>query len=261
MLLVDAHVHIHECFEFGAFFDAAYGNFCYHARQRGTRSWTAFLLLAECAKQSQFRRLQEKGSSPRCWRVLATEEPISLRLEREGRPDIGMYVVAGRQIVTKEKLEVLALLSGSTIEDGKPLGLTVTAVREAGGLPALPWGAGKWLGGRKRILTRYLERDKESDLFLADNGCRPFFWPLPLYARKAGLQILAGSDPLPFPWEERRAGSFGFSLQGEIDEHFPATSLGKLLRDRQRPPKPYGRPETFLRFFRNQAAMQIRKNF
>jgi hypothetical protein len=261
MLLIDAHVHIHDCFDLDGFFDAAYGNFRAAAEWGEAITWTGFLLLTEGEKQHRFRQLRERGSSARNWRALSTGEPHSLRLERKGRPGHGMYLVAGRQIVTAEKLEVLALLSGAMFEDGRPLAPTVAAVREAGGLPALPWGAGKWLGERKRVLASYLARQEEPELFLADNGCRPSFWPFPRYARNAGLQLLAGSDPLPFPWEERRAGSFGVRLQAEVDERFPAAGLGELLRDRRWKPQPYGRPERTFRFFRNQAAMQIHKNF
>jgi hypothetical protein len=261
MIFIDAHVHIHNCFDLDAFFDAAYGNFRAEAKQGGMELGSAFLLLTEGGRQHWFRQLQENGNLARNWRALPTGEPISLRLERRDRPGLRMYLAAGRQIVTAEKLEVLALLSGSIFEDGKPLGRTVAEVRQADGLPALPWGAGKWLGARKRVLTDYLGRHGEEDLFLADNGCRPSFWPFPLYARKAGPRLLAGSDPLPFPWEARRAGSFGISLRGDIDEGAPAASLRELLRDRWQRPQPYGRTETSFRFFRNQAAMQIHKNF
>lgn len=259
-LLIDAHVHIHDCFDLDAFFNAAYGNFGAEAARSKTGSWTAFLLLTEATGQHWFRQLREKGNSGRHWRVVPTREPIALRLEKEGLPGHEMYLVAGRQIVTAEKLEVLALLSGRIFKDGRPLAQTVAAVQEAGSLPALPWGAGKWLGPRRRMLTRYLDTRGAPTLFLADNGGRPFFWPFPFYARKTGLPVLAGSDPLPFPWEERRAGSFGFRLDGEIDGQFPTAALGKLLRDRRQPPRPYGRPETFFRFLRNQSAMQIYKN-
>lgn len=261
MLFIDAHVHIHDCFDLDSFFDAAHRNFRAAAERGGTVAGSGFLLLTEGGTQHRFRQLQEGGVSARSWRVLPTGEPHSLRLEKKGMPDRGMYLVAGRQIVTAEKLEVLALLSGVMFQDGSPLARTVAAVREAGGLAALPWGAGKWLGGRKRVLTGYLAEQAGADLFLADNGCRPVFWPFPRYARRTGLQLLAGTDPLPFPWEERRAGSFGVRLRGGIDERFPAASLRELLGNPLCRPQPYGRPENPFRFFRNQAAMQIHKNF
>ncbi len=260
MLLIDAHVHIHDCFDMDGFFDAAEGNFRAAAGGDGAVRLTGFLLLAETAKQHRFQQLRERGGSLRRWQALPTGEPLSLRLARTDRTGPGMYLVAGRQIVTAEKLEVLALLCGAEFEDGMELARTVGAVRTAGGLAALPWGAGKWLGSRKRLLAGYLAKERGGELFLADNGCRPSFWPFPRYARNAGRQPLAGTDPLPFPWEQGRAGSFGVRLEAGIDERSPAASLGILLRDRQCRPQPYGRPESPFRFVRNQAAMQIHKN-
>lgn len=52
--------------------------------------------------------------------------------------------MAGRQIVTAEKLEVLALGTDLDIDDGRPIREVLSLVTENGGLPVIPWGAGKW---------------------------------------------------------------------------------------------------------------------
>ena len=98
--------------------------------------------------------------------------------------------------------------------------------------------------------------------FLGDNGNRPFFWPLPaLFARAAsrGIRNLAGSDPLPFPGQENKVGSFGVRLSGRIDPLRPFSSLRSLLRNPEVPLYPYGRSERLYPFVRHQIGMRLRK--
>ena len=49
-VLVDAHVHIHDCFGLETFFDQAYRNFCSVARQHGWSSPLGVLMLTESAR-------------------------------------------------------------------------------------------------------------------------------------------------------------------------------------------------------------------
>jgi hypothetical protein len=51
MILIDAHVHIYDCFDLEKFFDSAYANFKSAAEQLGhTNDFTGILLLAETSK-------------------------------------------------------------------------------------------------------------------------------------------------------------------------------------------------------------------
>jgi hypothetical protein len=260
MILFDAHVHIHDRFNPAALFDAAYRNFCSVGKSLGA---AFFLLLTEGEKQHQFKQLRDGKNPCGDWQILSTGESFSLRLEKRGNTRSEMFLVAGRQLVTAERLEVLALLTGEQFEEGLPLARTVDEVRRLGALPALPWGAGKWLGRRKRVLSRFFQEETIQPLFLADNRCRPRLWPFPDFARKTSLKILAGTDPLPFPWEERRAGSYGCMLANDaalIDKFAPAAGLRRLLLDPWSQPVVYGQPEATLDFFKNQTAMQIHKH-
>jgi hypothetical protein len=261
MILFDAHVHIHDCFNMAVMFDAAHRNFSAAGMGRGA---DFFLLLTEGEKQNRFRQLRDEEKNCGDWRILPTGESCTLRLSRRVGASAEMFVVAGRQLVTAEKLEVLALLTDEQFEEGLPLARTVDEVRRRGALPALPWGAGKWLGRRKRVLSRFFQEEARQPLFLADNRCRPRLWPFPDFARKTALKILAGTDPLPFIWEERRAGSYGCMLAGDgarLDRSTPAAGLGRLLVDPRCRPVVYGHPEAAVNFFRNQTAMQIHKHF
>ena len=52
----------------------------------------------------------------------------------------------------------------------------VREARESGALVVIPWGAGKWLGRRGAVLSRYLRSVDDPGIFLGDNGGRPNAW-------------------------------------------------------------------------------------
>ncbi len=103
---------------------------------------------------------------------------------------------------------------------------------------------------------------RPGELFLGDESSRPFFWGTPRHfgeARARGLRVLPGTDPLPFPHELGRAGSFGFWAHMAIDPARPAASLKAHLRGPAPEVHPFGRLEGPVLFVRNQIAMQLRK--
>ena len=261
LLLVDGHVHLHDCFDIELLLDAALNNF-----QNVSQNNTAFFLaLTESKSQNYFQRLYQLGLgnedpkiSLNSWKIELTNESCSLRA-RKSNTDI--YIIAGRQIVTLESLEVLALLTDETFIDGLTTEKTVHLVLQAGGIPVIPWGFGKWMGKRGRILSKLLEFPIHG-LFLADNSGRPIFWQEPKLfeqAQKHNIGILNGSDPFPFKSEKERAGKAGFSIKGALDPQKPASSLKKLLLHRHSSPQVYGALETPWRFLRNQIAIQYLK--
>jgi len=194
------------------------------------------------------------------YRVFATEEDESLRIQK--MDGASLFLISGRQIVTAERLEVLALSTVSEIPDGLPLEETVAEVEKNGALPVIPWGFGKWIGRRGRILKRFMEEVSRPSFFLGDNGGRPAFLPEPAlfpFGRERGIRILPGSDPLPYPSETDRAGSFGFALRVPLDPGRPSHGIRTSLADHATCPEPYGRLETPFRFLRNQVAMQMMK--
>jgi hypothetical protein len=195
------------------------------------------------------------------YRFFPTEEAESLRIER---PDGAfLFLVAGFQIVTSERLEVLALSTVSEIPDGLPLGKTVAAVEKVGAVSVIPWGFGKWFGRRRHVLTEFLSSHREGGVFLGDNGGRPSFLRVPDFRREVfsgALKILPGSDSLPIASELHKVGSFGFTLRAELDERRPGASLVRTLLNPRVVPEPYGSPERFWRFLRNQTVMRIWKH-
>jgi hypothetical protein len=269
-LIIDGHVHIHDCFHIPRFFGSAFSNCLQVARNAGYESsHIPVLLLTEGRRQRVFRRIQKetKKGNDRLgdeqtggYRVFATEEVESLRIQNMG--GTRLFLISGRQIMTAERLEVLALSTISEIPDGLSLEETVAAVEKEGALPVIPWGFGKWIGRRGRIMKRFLENANRPDFFLGDNGGRPAFLPEPAHfsiGKERGIRILPGSDPLPYPSETDRAGSFGFTLRISLDPGRPAQGIRTALFDHATRPEPYGCLETPFRFLRNQIAMQMMK--
>lgn len=267
LVLADAHVHIYGCFDVPRFFGAAWTNL---RRQAGERSCTGMLLFTETVRDQWFMQLDalaERGepvgaAAGTPWRPERTGEPESLRVL--GPQGAELVAVAGRQIETAERLEVLALGTTAELRDGRPLAETVDRVRAAGALPVIPWGFGKWWGGRGALLRDYLNTAPIEDLFLGDNGGRPKLGPAPGHfglAAARGIRILPGSDPLPLASECRRPGSYGFSVEAPVDLERPWASLKAALARPDCVPRPFGERETASRFIRNQVYMQFDKRW
>jgi len=172
-----------------------------------------------------------------------------------------LVVIAGHQIVTAEKLEVLALCCPPEVREGEPLEATIAAVRSCGGVPLLPWGFGKWMFSRGKCIARVVEGAAPWPL-LGDNGGRPALsWTPRLLRRGAarGIPVLPGSDPLPFADQVRRVGRVGVIMEAALDLERPATSVRKWLITLRPPLRPFGNGLGPWEFARDQLRMQWRK--
>jgi hypothetical protein len=260
--LIDGHVHVHPCFSEDDVFESASSNLARAARGLGAEgNGPRVLLLTESAGDHFFRRALERAAGPASgrWTFRETGEPDSVTVRGEGENPV--VVVAGRQVVTSDALEVLALCRDVEVPDGRPIGRTLDDVRGAGALAAVPWGFGKWWLGRGRIVRDLIDREDPATFFLGDNGGRPAMGRKPALFRRAarrGIRVLPGSDPLPFPAQARRVGSYGFVVAGPLDTERPARSLRDALTDPGTRPRPFGRGERLIPFVRSQVAMQLR---
>lgn len=260
-LVLDGHVHIYPCFDRAEFLHAALENGREAARGLGMEAGGAVcLLMSETAVDHAFRELRDGRGLPGPWTAEPGGDGCSLRLRRGENETL--ILVAGRQIATREGLEVLALARDEEYPDGRSLEETLERVEESGAVPVIPWGFGKWWFGRRRLLLALLERRAPGSLFLGDNGGRPALTPRPRifeWARRKGFLLLPGTDPLPFPEQARTVGGVGFVLRGELDEGRPGESLRGLLSGLREQPPVFGRFESLFRFCRYQVAMQLRK--
>jgi hypothetical protein len=263
-------MHFHDCFDLEKVFTSAYRNFEAEAERLGAgKHFAGILLLAETSRAHWFDRLFNYADGMQLpnskntgkWSIHHTGDDGCL--EARAGDAQKLYLMAGRQIVTVENLEVLALLTVMKFEDGQPLEQVLGAVKESGAISVIPWGFGKWMGKRGRILENFLVVNR-APLFLGDNGGRPSFWPRPrLFAAAEGFggRVFPGSDPLPFKSEVRKIARFGFSVNCTFDSEQPATSLKRVLRDSSAQLEPYGPLERPMRFLLVQFAMFLRKYF
>lgn len=269
MILGDAHVHLHDCFDSAVFIEGAYANFDKAAagcNQAG--SFIGVLLFTEGSGEHGFDRLLEQVARQRrgyasglgAWKGHETEESASLYLTKGA--DKTIVIVAGRQVVTRERLEVLALGTRQSFEEKASIEDLIHHVAGEGALPVIPWGFGKWTGARGKHLRRLVEAATLPPFFLGDSATRPSFLPRsPIFslAEERGIRNLPGSDPLPFKREAQRAGRCGFILHHTLDKRCPGQDLKRLLGDPSVMIRQYAMQETPFRFMRNQLAMQFRK--
>ena len=126
ILLADAHVHIHDVFVIPSFLTAAYSHFSKEAERHSREAaFTGFLLLSESNGQNWFGRFRSTGipeqkkasnGGEAIWTVHETQEISSLIIENaQGHR---LFVLAGRQIVTRERIEILALATTARFRDG-----------------------------------------------------------------------------------------------------------------------------------------------
>ena len=201
------------------------------------------ILLAERQGCHAFERL--------CETAKPTQESESLWI---GTSAPSLLVIAGRQVVSAEGLEILAQATTARFTDGLPAAELLETMAAADAIITLPWGVGKWLGKRGRLLDRLLAADHEGRLLLGDNGGRPAWWR----ERRLRLRpVLRGSDPLPIAGDASRIGSFGSILEGELSREHPAADLRSLIRMLQHSPAGFGRLAPSFRFFANQLRMRV----
>ena len=265
IILFDAHVHIYRCFEIGQFLDSALKNFRHAAQGYSSEESLNFVLfLTEAPGIDFFSALlqdteQNGGKLNQDWVLHHTDEEESIRASHTcGK---SLHIITGRQVITTENLEVHALGTHYQDHNRRPAAEMIQNVMNHEGIPALPWGVGKWFGKRGRIVAQLMNEYREKVL-LSDNGGRPIFWPTPLLLRKAldsEILVVRGSDPLPIPSGQRKPGSFGSIISAEFCPSTPAYSMKNAFRGLSQQPAFYGTLENPLRFFQNQFLMQIRK--
>jgi hypothetical protein len=265
-IAIDAHGHFYPGFDARAFVDSAHAHLAGAAARRGheAAAGVVFVLGTSAGPPDGFGRLKaavEAGAlAPTAWCTRPTAEPVSLCLERPrgGR----LVVVAGRQVVSGDDLEVLALGTQHQFAAGKATETLICRVARAGGLPVVPWGVGKWLGRRGEQVRELLENAAAlPPFFVGDNANRPALWPRSAHFQAAavrGIKNLPGTDPLPFPRDARRVGRFGTILRGGLDPERPAQHLRHRLLEPSTTLRPFGRGASALRFVRHQLRLQLR---
>ena len=261
-LIVDGHVHFYGCHSLARFLDAAVDNLrrIGAAACHGRSDALPCLLMTESARDDAFARLSSgRMALPPGWTMLRQPCRASLHLARDGGGEL--RIIAGRQVATAERLEVLSIGSDTSVADGRPIAETISRVREAGAFPVIPWGFGKWWGRRGQIVRSVLEHESPELLSIGDNGGRLAAGPEPAIFRlgeRLGYRVFPGSDPLPFPGQEARVGSYGFLLDVACVGNPVASDITKALTGVPASPARLGHRTGPLAFANAQVRMQLK---
>jgi len=258
-LAIDAHVHLYPNFDLHTAFTGAINNF---AAWRSPVNSRSLLLLTERYDCQFFDRLESLASTIGfLFQRLPQREAV--RITNPDQQEL--FLFSGRQIVTRESLEVCALACSIQIPDRQTPALEVIRrVQETGGIPALNWAPGKWLFQRGKVVAHLLQACRPEELLIGDTSMRPTFWAMPWLMRRArrlGFRMIAGSDPLPFAGEEKNLGRYGCCLQAEWQDDQPVSSLRHALLHSSHELERRGRRSSSLEFFRRQSRiMREKKN-
>lgn len=246
-VLADTHVHIYSCFDIERAMDCAIYNLsCIYKQLEQSLQCSdikSTLFLTERNDCHFFADIAttKLPFTNKGWKITLLEHGKALSLTKDHTV---LYIFPGCQIVTQERLEVLALGTAAKFNDGLTLFDTIHAVIDDGSIPVLPWSPGKWTFSRAKKIYEAITTFSPDKLMLADNALRPYGWKEPsliFKGKKHGFKVLAGSDPLPFAGEEQRIGSYCalFLNISEWNNTEPLASIYQILRET--PSQPMGR--------------------
>ena len=231
----DGHVHVYPHFRLDQAFDALLANLDRNARdfwQCDPQDTLRLAFLTEGSACRFFEQLQDGTLGPAATNLEIIEQRDEFCLTLMHRGGRRLYLCAGKQMATRERLEVIGLAMKEKIPDGLPARETIDRVVACGGIPVLPWAPGKWFFGRGRMVRDLVAASQPGKLALGDSSLRPLGWPEPAImrtARERGFPVLPGSDPLPLPGEEQQLGAYGFVYEGPFDTERPIASVRALL--------------------------------
>lgn len=234
-LRADTHVHVYPQHQAAVTLRAAIR----HLGKTPASPGDAYaLLLTEAASCNWFASLKDGSHGlPADFQILPSPEAESVEILFDQQR---IHVFAGRQIVTAERLELLALTLAEIPEDGQPAEAVLTDIQSRGAVPVLAWAPGKWMFSRAEKVRQLID-GRRGPLLLGDSSLRCLGWPRPGPMRRSAYPLLAGSDPLPFPGEEKQAGRYGVEIEMILDPGAPVSSLRKALMNPATPCRLLGR--------------------
>jgi len=250
-ILADTHIHLYPCY------DLKHALGILRANLSSLEPESIHLaFLAERYDCHYFQEIKDKRVEISTSPVQIEDFGEALLLQEEGYNDL--FLFAGRQIITRERLEVLSLTMDAEIPDGLPVQEVIDRINRIGGVAVLSWAPGKWFSGRGKIVAGLLTEYSANELLLGDTTLRPWCWFEPWLMKKggkSGFSILAGSDPLPFPGEEKMMGRYISRWEMEFDIKNLVGSIRSYLKESGKRPERIGRRgfcvETVMRLYKN----------
>lgn len=202
--LLDTHLHLYPSYDL----PLAFNQLLDRSANMGEQVSRA-ACLAERHDCRYFERLRDGDIKLNGFAVECPEEN-EIRLIRS-KDGLVLNLLPGRQVITRENIEILALACPEMIDDGQPALDIIFQLNQLNRIPVLTWSPGKWFGQRGALVKRLITELNKQDFLIGDTTLRPYGWPTPHLmkrAQKNGFSVVAGSDPLPFSGEESWLGAY-----------------------------------------------------
>ena len=258
-LLFDSHVHFYRCYDLSLLLHSAVS----HAKNMmpdavpllglvltdGEVSWGELQAWAKYGTSI----VGEGGK----WLLSATE--VGQILQAQSSNGHLVLLMAGRQLVTREGLELLVLGATEVLSD-RSASLSWHLDNNAQSLRILPWGVGKWLGSRGAEVDRIIN-DRANEIVLGDNAGRPGLWAwIPQFkkARALKIPVWPGTDPLPLNGAEKKVGSNYVVLS--VHQIADLVRNGNQLRDAAVNGVQHRSSVGLIDFVKSQVALRIKRN-
>ncbi|MEN8222895.1 MAG: hypothetical protein ABFR36_06510 [Acidobacteriota bacterium] len=264
-ILIDGHVHLYENFNPDSFFDSILSNFKKFSKmdEHDFSESIKMIFLTEAKENDFFTRIAENSIPLKNIDIHAekTNEDGSILLMQNGSELF--YIIKGRQIITKENIEILSVGPGTKIPDGLPASEVLDRLKEREEIAIMAWGVGKWLFKRGKVVKQILDTLEYPLLIIGDNSARPPIWLKPLIYRKGeklGIPVVSGSDPLPLKGEDSKAGSYFFRLKGSFDPNKPLDSVKTIIKSDIKDIKLMGKRDSLFGFLKRQSKIMLKKH-
>jgi hypothetical protein len=228
----DGHLHLYKSYDIKQALDNLFSKLQYLAERNKVENKNFKVgLLMQPQGDDFFKNLSEKKIDLPDYSV---EKTIDGALWVISRYNQKVCLIPGRQIITGEKIEVLAACMENDILQTVSAETVIERVIEDKGIPILPWAPGKWMFKRGKAIEKLINKFSARQILTGDTSLRPLGFPLPRLMKKAvqkNIKILAGSDPLPFKGEEKQIGNFCFMFTANFDSNKPMESFRSQLGD------------------------------
>lgn len=214
MIVLDSHCHIYPQYDLEVFFRS----FVLNTKALAPSADRA-LVLTERTSESFFDQISRNHLS---FATVKLCDEFSLSIESNNE---SIYCFAGRQVASKENIEVLALGWKEPLPSGLPISELISRVLDGGSICVVPWSFGKWLGARGKLVKEIFNAVTDDRFFAGDIWGRHFLFG----DLKGANRVLCGTDPLPLQSEGKEAGRFCSLLEGNIDPNSPWVSMKNAI--------------------------------
>lgn len=266
MYLLDGHVHLQSPEIFEEMLDTSLSNMkrACPANLSG-KALRGGMLLAELPGKGWCRDIFHMAQQGKVfqgenrWRLQPTRERDAVLCSSKDGDEL--HCILGSQVNSLEKIEVL-LFGVEPPGVGLPVREIIRSASQKGALVILPWGVGKWLGKRGKMISSLLEESIGLSFYVGDNGNRPKLWSGGVHFAQASaknIPIIRGTDPLGLPGEVDRIGSFGNIIHEHINADSPLQGIQTIFRENPSRIDHYGRLQPFFRFLLTQLRLRIVK--